>query len=201
MSMNLNFGAKACCVYGFKNSDTPVNLKTEPNPMPIMPDPTSFKKSLLEILTPLTYNKLSLAYKNTFRKCSCKMSRRRKASLITFNIRGPRIIKGVYERILHLSHAYIILIVAVAANVTSISFVAFALTGSNSSNHQQHLATNRQLIDLERHASIIREGDAKILPDFRINRDFVDSDDSCDFCTQVNYTPSIKGQGAITLSS
>lgn len=80
-------------------------------------------------------------------------------------------------------------------------FVAFALSTNKSTNHSDHFEINGQnsseLRNLEHHALLVRGGDAKVLPDFSINKDFVDPDANCDFCTQVIYNPSVKGRGGI----
>jgi hypothetical protein len=51
--------------------------------------------------------------------------------------------------------------------------------------------------DLLHTANVVREGDAKVLSNLQINNQSLDPDNSCEFCTQVIYTPAKERQAAI----
>jgi hypothetical protein len=96
------------------------------------------------------------------------------------------------------SHTPFVLSVTVGTIIISFIVIAFGMSTGNLGNHQIHEENpTRDLSNLEHRGEIIRAGDAKIFPSFSINRDFVDPDNNCDFCTRVNYSSSIQGQAAI----
>lgn len=87
------------------------------------------------------------------------------------------------------------------AVITSFVFIALGFSANSDNSHDNHGERagtgSLQYSDLEHQGAIIRAGDAKINSDFSINPDFVDPDDNCDFCTQINYSSSTVGRAAI----
>lgn len=94
--------------------------------------------------------------------------------------------------------APLVLSLTIATVVVSFIFIAFGFSASTDVGHQKHQGiVPTDFSNIEHRGEIIRAGDAQIVPDFSINRDFVDPDDNCDFCTQVNYSSAIGGEAAI----
>lgn len=98
---------------------------------------------------------------------------------------------------------HLTLISSIAGIAVSFSFLAFALAIDNATRHFEH-PTNKenfgifQLSRVEHSPNLIREGDAKIISDFMVNSQFVEPDNNCSFCTQVNYTPARERQAGIS---
>ena len=96
------------------------------------------------------------------------------------------------------------LVSVVAAVAISVSFLYLIVGQVNIfsiNNHPDHPdqknSSSVQLSHVEDALDLVREGDAKVPGQFIINNDFVDPDDNCDFCTQVNYTAGMGGKAAI----
>ena len=134
-----------------------------------------------------------------------------KVSLKMLNIKGltysrvPSITIGMETLYPRLDCPYHMTLVSVIAAVgISISFI-YLIVGQvnifsidNHSDHpDQKNSSSVQLSHVEDALDSVREGDAKVPGQFIINNDFVDPDDSCDFCTQVNYTTGTVGRAAI----
>ncbi len=102
-----------------------------------------------------------------------------------------------------LSHVTLIVIVAITGVVSSLSYLAIGLTSFVPTNHLADAinATKFDSIhtaDLLHTANVVREGDAKVLTNLQINNQTLDPDNSCEFCTQVIYTPGKERQAAIS---
>lgn len=101
-----------------------------------------------------------------------------------------------------LSYITPIVIVAIAGVVSSYSYLVVELTSFAPTNHLVHAINGSKFdsihpADLLHTANVVREGDAKVLSKLQINNQALDPDNSCDFCTQVIYTPAKERQAAI----
>jgi hypothetical protein len=111
-------------------------------------------------------------------------------------------IETLYPRLDCSNHMTLVSVMAAVG--ISISFIYLIVGQVNIfsiDNHVDHPdqenSSSVQLSHVEDALDPVREGDAKVPGQFIINNDFVDPDDSCDFCTQVNYTTGTVGRAAI----
>lgn len=94
-------------------------------------------------------------------------------------------------------------VIAVAAVAGALAFLAFALTQSSPITNVEHanhaglatIAEQPGLRNIELTANIVRIGYANNLSNFKINRDYIDPDNSCEYCTRVTSLTS-KNQDA-----
>jgi hypothetical protein len=105
---------------------------------------------------------------------------------------------------LPVSHTHITILISFVSIAFTLCFLAIAMTTDSLTlqNHVGHLTKNSkfdsvQISHVEHLPDLVRQGDAKIPSRFLINSEFVDPDNNCDFCTMVNYTPSMKHEAAI----
>jgi hypothetical protein len=94
-------------------------------------------------------------------------------------------------------------VIAVATVAGSLAYLAFALThisptvNLEHANHSSQVTIAEQpgLRNIELTANIVRIGYANNLSNFKINRDYIDPDNSCEYCTRVTFLSS-KSQDA-----
>ena len=93
---------------------------------------------------------------------------------------------------------------ALSAVMCSLSYLAFALTSPSVSvsEHRGHIINGNkldpiQLAYVEHSPNVLREADAKVTSNLRIDSETLDPDDNCEFCTKVIYNPGKEGQAAI----
>lgn len=101
-----------------------------------------------------------------------------------------------------------VLVIGFISVVVACMLLAYAFVGDSQTpegimkSHVDHVADiPRETINLERTLSVERAGDALVSSRLNIDKEFIDSMNSCDFCTKIEYSPGPVGKAAIAFRS